>query len=141
MTVQAMRYHLCMDDSLVCWKCGGSISELPLPLARLAECPACAADLHVCKLCEFYAKGVSKGCREPIADEVKEKERANFCGYFTPRPDAHVARDDTAARSARAELDSLFGVAEKSSGPAPESETEAARRKLDELFRSGSDKD
>ena len=35
---------------------------------------------------------VAKHCREPIAEEVKDKERANFCDYFKPRPGAYSAR-------------------------------------------------
>jgi hypothetical protein len=28
-----------MTNALICWKCGASLAELPLPLGRLAECP------------------------------------------------------------------------------------------------------
>ena len=75
---------------LVCWKCGASLADLTLPLRRLEECRKCGAELHVCKLCEWYSIGVAKHCREPIAEEVKDKERANFCDYFKPRPGAYA---------------------------------------------------
>jgi len=130
-----------MSEALVCWKCGASIDALPLPLGRAAECPVCRAELHVCRLCEFYDPRVSQACREPIADQVKEKERANFCGYFQPRPNAYQARDDAAAQGARAELDALFGAgsvgpdAGASNGAGPRSEADGARDRLEDLFK------
>jgi hypothetical protein len=93
---------------LVCWKCGASLADLTLPLRRLEECRTCHAELHVCKLCEWYSVSVAKHCREPIAEEVKDKERANFCDYFKPRPAAYSKTDGSAAERARAELEKLF---------------------------------
>jgi hypothetical protein len=114
------------DNGLVCWKCGASVGAEPLPLSRLAECRACRAQLHVCRMCAFYDTRVAKACREPVAEQVNDKERANFCGYFQPRKDAHVPAAG-AARNARAELDALFGGGE----PA---ETKPGNS-LDDLFR------
>src|SRR6201991_4727574 len=96
---------------LVCWKCGTSLAALSLPLQRLDECKVCHAELHVCKLCEWYSTAVAKHCREPIAEEVKDKERANFCDYFKPRPGAHSTVGLDAAAKAKADLDPLFGGA------------------------------
>lgn len=98
-----------MSHDLVCWKCGASLATLSLPLLRLDECPACRAQLHACKLCKDYDPRVGKHCREPTADEVREKERANFCEHFMPRPGAHQPGDTAAASAARAALDDLFG--------------------------------
>ncbi|HEV8334133.1 MAG TPA: hypothetical protein VGQ22_22105 [Steroidobacteraceae bacterium] len=93
---------------LVCWKCGASLADLTLPLRRLEECRTCHAELHVCKMCEWYSLSVAKQCRETVAEEVKDKERANFCDYFKPCAGAHSKTDVSAADRARAELDSLF---------------------------------
>jgi len=98
-----------MSDSLVCWKCGTSLSALSLPLLRLDECKHCRAQLHVCKLCEFYSTSVAKHCRETIAEEVRDKERANFCGYFRPRAGAYTASSLTEAERAKSQLEALFG--------------------------------
>ena len=95
--------------ALVCWKCGASLAELTLPLRRLEECLQCHAELHVCKLCEWYSLSIAKHCRETIAEEVKDKERANFCDYFKPREDAYSTQSTGAASKAQAELDALFG--------------------------------
>jgi hypothetical protein len=122
--------------SLVCWKCGASLDAEPLPLARRAECPACHADLHVCRLCEFYDPGVANSCREPIADVVKDKERANFCGYFQSRPDAWAGRIADPARQAKASLGALFGDAPEVESEGIAGDAERARRRLDDLFGS-----
>lgn len=97
-----------MNDELVCWKCGASLAELPLPLGRRAECLACRAEQHVCRMCRHYDTAKAKQCRETAADDVKDKTRANFCDWFQPRPGAH-APGKTGAGDAREKLDALFG--------------------------------
>lgn len=94
---------------LVCWKCGASLAHLSLPLTRRDLCKQCNADLHACKLCEFYDVGKAKHCREPIAEEVRDKERANFCDYYRPRAGAHSTTGLDEAARAKAALDALFG--------------------------------
>lgn len=120
--------------SLVCWKCGTSLESEPLPLARLAECPVCHADLHVCRLCGFYDPGVANSCREPIAEEVKDKARANFCGYFQLRPDAWTGSVADPARQARVSLDALFGDVLVDEPEGTVDDAERTRRRLDDLF-------
>lgn len=128
-----------MNDSLVCWRCGASIADWPLPLSRTAECKQCRADLHVCKLCEYFDPRLGKQCREPIAEEVQNKDRANFCGYFSAKANAFHPADHHAQHAARAQLDTLFGatpVAQADACDAKSAPTEAelARAKLEQLF-------
>jgi len=118
---------------LVCWKCGASLADLTLPLLRLEECRKCGAELHVCKLCEWYSIAVAKHCREPVAEEVKDKERANFCDYFKPRPGAYVPADVAASGKARTDLDALFGGSK--SATAEPTAAERTRAELDSLFK------
>ena len=138
-----------MSDSLSCWKCGHVLDEIPRRLRRREECPACGADLHVCRLCEFYDTSVAKSCREPVAEEVTDKERANFCDYFRGRPDVDAAGGVGEAESARSQLEAMFGVDSKSGDESPVSDAETlidrkraqadeARKQLDALF--GDDK-
>lgn len=123
-----------MEKPLACWQCGASIAELPVPLARLAECSACHVDLHVCRMCEFYDTGVAGACREPVAERVQDKQRANFCGYFRPAARHAAASADAAAQTeAQAKLAALFGLAGSASAP-ERSARDAARTELDELF-------
>lgn len=123
-----------MTEVLVCWKCGAALDGLPLPLGRREECPACGSDLHVCRMCRFYDTGVSRACREPVAEEVKDKFRSNFCGYFQARPGAYTPVNDAPSRAARAQLDALFGgdAGERTAGSASDADT--AREALEKLF-------
>ncbi len=116
-------------DALHCWRCGASLKDLTPPIERRDECPACRAQLYVCKFCEFFDPKVAKQCREPVADEVKEKERANFCGYFKPNPNAYAPAGGAAANKAKADLHALFGGEEAASFTAS-----SARDKFDALF-------
>ncbi len=117
-----------MSATPVCWKCGAALAELLLPLARLAECSACRAELHVCKSCVYYDTRVANHCCEPVAEPVSDKTRANFCGYFQFRADAWQPQA-AQVQSARAQLDSLFGGA-------TQDQVDAARTALDQLFNS-----
>lgn len=96
-------------EELDCWKCGGNLKAVPLPYARRAECPACRAELHVCRMCRHYAPGKAKQCMEPMAEEVKDKARANFCDWFQPGGNSAAKATPAAGRAA---LDDLFGDAE-----------------------------
>ncbi len=124
-----------MASDLVCWKCGAPFGDLLLPLARLAECKSCHAPLHVCRQCEFYDTRVAKSCREPIAEEVKDKTRANYCGYLRPSAGAYVATEKTAGTKAQSDLESLFGMAHGTTSASPAT-ADAARAALDKLFKS-----
>jgi hypothetical protein len=115
-----------MDEpKLVCWKCGASLKGVPIPLSRRAECLACHAELHVCRLCHFYDPRVEGKCREDRAEEVREKERANFCDYFKPRPNAFRAKDTARTEAAKGRIDALFAGGEVNDAPNVPSELEA----------------
>lgn len=69
--------------SVACFSCG---TQNPL-LGNVGfrdECFKCHSDLHVCKCCLNYDPKVYNECREPQADIVKDRERANFCDYYRP---------------------------------------------------------
>ena len=121
-----------VTQTLSCWKCGASLAEVLVPFARVAECPTCRADLHVCRMCEFFDPGVRRGCREPVAEEVSDRERANFCGYLTPVAGLGLGAEDGSSQNAGAELAVLFDL--PSSSPDSPDDAGEARRRLDELF-------
>ena len=114
-------------DELVCFSCGASLAEMTLPLRRLEVCPECDSELHVCLMCRFYDTGVAKSCREPVAEEVRDKRSANFCDYFTPRAGAYTPPDPEVAQ-AQAGLQALFG--EESDGGG-----QSTLDELEDLFR------
>jgi hypothetical protein len=82
---------------------------------RSASCPRCLSDLRCCLNCRFFDADAHHGCREEQASWVKEKDRGNFCSYFSPA----TAQVDLAAHTAaaKASLDALFSGLP---GPPPE---------------------
>lgn len=116
-----------MSMEHACWKCGADLKDLPQPLGRRAECPACGAELHVCRQCRHYDTAKAKQCRELAADEVRDKTRANFCEWFQARAGASSASIKPAG-GGQAALDGLFG------GPAASAPAPDPRSELDKLF-------
>ena len=115
-----------MDD-LHCWKCVADLKAVPQPFGRRSECPACQAPLHVCRMCRHYDTAKAKQCREPVAEPVQDKTRANFCDWFQPRPGAWQQATPASPRGA---LDDLFG----GSSTASPSNADTAKKALDDLF-------
>jgi hypothetical protein len=113
----------------VCRHCGTPIT-IGEPFPRDAECGSCGKDLRACVQCRHYDPALNNACRETMADPVVEKERRNFCEYFSPQtapwqPKAASGRE----ADARAKLEGLFG------GPARPSGSDDARKKLEDLFK------
>ncbi|CAK0746220.1 conserved hypothetical protein [Gammaproteobacteria bacterium] len=126
-----------MSNILMCWKCGASLADLPLPLARTAECPtSCCADLHVCRLCRFHDPKVANACSELMADPVLDKERANFCDYFQPRPGAYTPDAAEQVARARAALAALFGLMPDNGQTPATTAGDPARISLERLFNA-----
>lgn len=126
-------------SDLVCWHCGQSLKGIELPLRRLAQCPACRSELHVCLMCIHYDTRYTSQCRHDLADKVLDKDRANFCGYLRPRRNAYVeAKGDEASR---ARLDAMFGDEEAQESESTDEPTaaERSRRDLDQLFDPADD--
>ena len=69
-------------------------------------CESCSADLHVCRNCRHHDPAAYNECREPNAERVSARERANRCDYFSPGA-GKGGRGDAPDR-ARAALDDLF---------------------------------
>ena len=123
-----------MSETVTCWKCGGALPDLLVPLPRHEECPHCRAQLHVCRMCGFFDATAPQQCREPVADLVSDKARANFCGYFQINPHAFTASADQADASRR-ELDALFGHESSGDKSGADSAESSEREKLEELFK------
>jgi len=65
-----------------CFQCS-KLLEFDSVIGRSEEC-SCGYDVRCCKNCRFYDERSHQQCIESQADKVAEKERGNFCGYFTP---------------------------------------------------------
>ncbi len=91
-----------------CFSCSAQ-TELP-PGSRIGfrdECERCGSDLHVCRNCALYDPSAYNECREPNAERILERERANRCDYFTPGeggPGSGTEKQD----ASKAKLDDLF---------------------------------
>jgi hypothetical protein len=102
-----------VSHKLACYRCGESLVAFPLPLSRRDACPRCNADLHVCKMCRHFDPAVTRQCREDGAEDVKEKERPNFCDWFIASETAFDPNRKAAADAAQSALDALFGGADE----------------------------
>lgn len=98
-----------MSHNVACYRCGASLAALSLPLSRRDQCPDCSADLHVCRMCRFFDRTVPRQCREDGAEDVKDKERPNFCDWFKPSESAFDPTRKADADAAQAALAALFG--------------------------------
>ena len=114
---------------LHCRHCGTAVSQGE-PIARDAECSGCGRDLRACVQCRFYDPAYHNACRETEADPVAEKERRNFCEFFSfnSEPFSGAAPNPREAE-ARARLEGLFG------GKGTTDRAADARSKLESLFR------
>ena len=64
-----------------CFKCGTTWAFNRQP-GRAETCERCGADLRVCLNCISYDPKVAYQCRDRRAEEVADKDRANFCEFF-----------------------------------------------------------
>jgi hypothetical protein len=77
-------------------------------IVRDSVCPHCQRDLHACVQCRHYDPHAHNKCREPNAEWVSERERRNFCDYFSLNAKAATGVRTDRAQSARSKLDQLF---------------------------------
>lgn len=93
---------------MICASCKKEIPVLDR-VGRCEVCPHCRSDLHTCTNCGHYDLSAYNECREPQADRVLEKDRSNFCDYFTPaRKVASGNATLDPAAEAKKKLEALF---------------------------------
>lgn len=93
-----------------CFQCQGAIEAPPgTTIGRTEDCPHCGADVHVCRNCKHYDQSAYNECRENQADRVLDKERSNFCDYFSFRSGKPGVNEGKAQKDAAMKaLDELF---------------------------------
>ena len=64
-----------------CCFCGHELDIIDR-VGREEVCPHCNRDLKCCLNCAFYDPGASNYCREPQSEEVRDRDRSNFCDFF-----------------------------------------------------------
>ena len=96
----------------MCWYCGSPVTDKE-PFGRSLKCQSCGKDIRVCKNCRFFLPGSRGDCSETSAEPAADKERANFCDWFSldkkfRAQSAGQSEEQNKAAGARAEFDSLF---------------------------------
>ncbi len=92
---------------MICHGCGKSV-PITDKVFRGDLCPGCGRPLHACLNCVFHDLGAHNECREPQAEWVPDRAKANFCDYFRPRDSAGPGRGEGRSEQARKKLDDLF---------------------------------
>ena len=72
-----------MSFAFVCFHCGTPLTFASLP-GRSEVCEKCGYDVRVCLNCRHYDGASYNECREPVAERIVDKDRRNFCDYFSP---------------------------------------------------------
>jgi hypothetical protein len=90
-----------------CTFCGTSLDP-KMRIVRDTTCSGCGRDLHACVQCRHYDPHAHNKCREPQAEWVTERERRNFCDYFSLNPSGAGGAQKGRAEQARSALDRLF---------------------------------
>lgn len=90
-----------------CQHCGREI-EVKERVGFRDFCPGCDRALHSCRNCGFYDPAYHNQCRETQAERVVDKERGNFCEYFSPNRSAAAGKRPAGATDPRSRLDALF---------------------------------
>jgi len=93
-------------------RCAACDCEIPLGSGERVgfrdECPRCRTDLHACRQCAHHDPGAYNECREPGAERVADRERANLCEWFAPREAGRAAGAAAARSDAQRVLADLF---------------------------------
>ncbi len=81
-----------VQDIFICRACGGetAIGEI---VGRRDTCDGCGAYLRACIQCRHYDTSYSHDCREPQAEPVADKEKANFCDFYQPAQGGPAGRE------------------------------------------------
>lgn len=89
-----------------CHHCSQTV-DVGETVGRRDSCPKCGWDLHICYDCLHYDPKAYNECREPQADRVLDKDKSNFCDFFSPRADK-IGGGPSQADEAKAKLEALF---------------------------------
>ena len=95
----------------MCWYCGTPVTEAE-PIGRSMRCD-CGKDLRCCRHCRFFLPGSRGDCSEPNAERPGDKERANFCDWFSldqkfRKETAGQKKESDKAADAKKNFDNLF---------------------------------
>lgn len=94
--------------AIYCFHCSTKIESAgSARFGRKDTCPKCDSDIHVCLNCRHYDESSYNQCREPQADRVLDKDKSNFCEFFSPA-DGPLKKEASDKKAAMKKLDELF---------------------------------
>ena len=91
----------------LCHRCGNKL-DVTERVSRNETCPHCGSSLHSCLNCAFYDRNAHNQCREPQSEYVSDREKANFCDFFTFRESGPSAKGEQEVANARKAWEQLF---------------------------------
>lgn len=90
-----------------CGKCGQP-SPLTGTIGRNEVCASCGADLRCCLNCSHYDPARYNSCGEPQAERVLDKDKRNFCDFFSAAGKGRADKKQDSAADAKGRLEALF---------------------------------
>ena len=90
-----------------CHRCGKKVDAVD-KISRTATCPHCGSYLHSCLNCAFYDRNAHNQCREPQSEYVSDREKANFCDFFTFAESKPSTKSEEQVVEARKAWEELF---------------------------------
>ena len=88
----------------ICYFCGNPNDG---KIYKTSVCTSCGRELKICRNCLYFDPSSHHECREPQAEYVQDKERANFCDYFTPGEKSGKNRNGK-SEEAKKQFEDLF---------------------------------
>jgi hypothetical protein len=97
-----------MNDTIIgkCWHCGNELKSSDY--GRENNCLKCGKPTRVCRNCRWYAPNRPNQCEETMAEEVMDKTKANFCGYFEATDEQSGENKQDSADDLRQAAEDLF---------------------------------
>ena len=92
---------------LICHSCGKEV-KFQGGVSRQEICAHCRCELHCCLNCSLYDEYAQNKCREAAAEWVNDREKNNFCEYFTFKEATGGGRGRREREEALAKLEALF---------------------------------
>ena len=99
-----------MSNLARCFNCGNILNEYSSNSkpGRSDTCSKCCADVRCCFNCNFYDKSSYNECKETQAERVLDKNRSNFCDYFSLSTGITAVSESDARQEVLKKLNDLF---------------------------------
>ena len=89
-----------------CYQCGHEII-IKDEISRNDVCDNCGMYVRCCMNCKLYDRFAYHQCLEPEAEWVNNKEKSNYCEYFSPS-EKDIKMTISKSEAARQKLENMF---------------------------------